>query len=146
MNIKSINHCGLLVEDLDKSRWFYGTVLGMEEVQRPNTFKFDGAWFRGGNCEVHLLVAKDKTTLHGFPDAEIAERPAFAAHVAFEVLDLDEMLVTLEQHGIEIKAGPLARGDGMVQIFIHDFDNYLLEFYCWVDGSEIGAPERRRIA
>lgn len=146
MNIQSINHCGLLVADLEKSRWFYGKVLAMETVPRPTTFKFAGAWFRSGSCEVHLLLATDTATPLGFPDPGVKDRPAYAAHLAFEVQDFDEMVATLEQHGIAIHAGPLARGDGMMQVFIHDPDGYLLEFYGWVGGSEIGAPERGVIA
>ena len=146
MDIQSLAHCGLVVRDLEKSRWFYGTVLGMKEVPRPKTFKFAGAWFRSGSCEVHLLLAKDKVAPVGFGDAVDATRPAFATHLAFEVPDFDEVLATLDQHGYEIKFGPIGRGDGMMQLFIHDPDGYLLEFYSWVEGSEIEAPERGPIA
>ena len=142
MNIQSLNHCGLLVADLEKSRWFYGTVLGMEEVPRPKTFKFAGAWFRSGSCEVHLLLAKDQVAPVGFGEAVKAARPAFAAHLAFNVPDFDEVIATLAQYGYEIKFGPIARGDGMMQLFIHDPDGYLLEFYSWVKGSELNTQER----
>ena len=146
MNIQSLNHCGLMVADLERSRWFYGTVLGMEEVPRPKTFKFAGAWFRSGSCEVHLLLAKDTVAPVGFGDAAPAGRPAFATHLAFEVPDFDEVITTLARHGYEIKFGPIGRGDGVMQLFIHDPDGYLLEFYSWIKGSEIDAPERASIA
>lgn len=145
MNIQSLNHCGLLISDLEKSRWFYGTVLGMEEVPRPATFKFAGAWFRGGSCEVHMLVAPELVHPGGFGGTEIPGRPAFATHLAFEVQDFAEIVASMNQHGVKIKAGPLARGDGMVQIFVNDPDGYLLEFFGWVEGSNASAPEREAI-
>jgi len=49
MHIKRLQHCGLVVRDLEQSRWFYGKVLEMREVPRPANFKFAGAWFQGGD-------------------------------------------------------------------------------------------------
>ena len=147
MNIQSLNHAGLVVTDLERSRWFYGTVLGMEEVPRPKTFEFGGAWFRSGSCEVHLLLAKDTVAPPGFPDAGEAVRTGFATHLAFEVPDFDAVVARLAQYNIEIKGGPLKRGDGVMQLYIHDPDGYLLEFYAWVAGSDAnaGAPTRGRM-
>lgn len=145
MDIQSLAHCGLVVRDLDKSRRFYGTVLGMEEVPRPKTFKFGGAWFRSGSCEVHLLLAKDTVAPVGFPDAGKAVRTGLATHLAFEVPDLDQVIARLNQHGVEIKGGPMARGDGVMQVYLHDPDGYMVEFFCWAEGSEIDAPTREAV-
>ena len=51
-----IQHVGLVVSDLERSRRFYAGALGLEEVPRPPNFTFDGAWFRFGGTELHLLV------------------------------------------------------------------------------------------
>ena len=142
MNIQSLNHSGLLVSDLEKTRWFYGTVLKMEELPRPATFKFPGAWFRSGACEIHILLAPDLINSEGFGGERIQERPAFANHLAFEVSDFDAMVESIKQNGVEIKFGPISRGDGMMQLFVEDPDRYLLEFFQFVEGSEKGAPER----
>ena len=82
---------------------------------------------------------------NGFGPAPVADRPAFASHLAFEVQNLDDVIASLGQHNIVIKFGPLARGDGMMQLFVHDPDGYLLEFYSWVEGSEANAPQREAI-
>ena len=50
-----IQHVGLVVSDLERSRRFYADALGLEEVPRPANFVFDGAWFRFGGTELHLL-------------------------------------------------------------------------------------------
>jgi catechol 2,3-dioxygenase-like lactoylglutathione lyase family enzyme len=47
MNIRQLNHVALHVSDLDRSRKFYGEVLGLEPMDRP-AFDFPGAWFRVG--------------------------------------------------------------------------------------------------
>ena len=41
-----IQHVGLVVSDLERSRRFYRDALGLEEVPRPPNFTFAGAWFR----------------------------------------------------------------------------------------------------
>ena len=56
-----IQHVGLVVSDLDRSRRFYADALGLEEVARPPNFNFDGAWFRFGGTEIHLLAEAHAT-------------------------------------------------------------------------------------
>ncbi len=129
MQIKRLQHCGLVVKDLEESRWFYGTVLGMKEMPRPRTFVFDGAWFRSGEDELHLIMERDTTAPAGFRDAGAAKYSGLATHIAFEVTELVAMKARLEAHGIEILGGPMARGDGVEQFYFHDPDGYLLEFY-----------------
>ena len=55
MEIRRLDHAALLVKDVERSRRFYGQVLGMEEVPRPSNFAFPGAWFRKGVAEIHLI-------------------------------------------------------------------------------------------
>ena len=63
-----IQHVGLVVSDLDRSRGFYRDALGLEEVPRPSNFAFDGAWFRFGGTEIHLLSEEHTTGGAGQPD------------------------------------------------------------------------------
>ncbi|MDR7570223.1 MAG: VOC family protein, partial [Armatimonadota bacterium] len=102
MDIRSLQHCSLVVRDLERSRWFYGKVLGLEEVPRPSTFTFRGAWFRRQNAEVHLILAEDTTAPPGFPEAGSAKRTGLATHFAFEVADLEAAREELLRAGIPI--------------------------------------------
>lgn len=145
MNIKTLQHCGLVVRDLERSRWFYGTVLGMQEVPRPSNFKFGGAWFQGGDSQLHLILARDTTAPAGFVDAGPAKHTGLATHLAFEVENLAATKARLEQHGIEILGGPMLRGDGAEQMYLHDPDGYLLEFFHWINTGIKDAPERRAV-
>lgn len=128
MIIRALQHCSLVVVDLERSRWFYGTVLGMEEVPRPATFTFRGAWFRSGNREIHLILAEDTTAPVGVPEAGAAKRTGLATHIAFEVSDLEAALAALKRHGVPV-AGPSPRGDGVMQLYVEDPDGYLIELF-----------------
>lgn len=48
------HHTSFAVRDIERSKAFYGGVLGLEEIPRPN-FPFPGAWFQAGTCQVHLI-------------------------------------------------------------------------------------------
>jgi len=142
MEIKGLQHCGLVVRDLERSRWFYVTVLGMEEVSRPKSFTFVGAWFRSGDSELHLITAKDTTAPPGFADPGKGELTGLATHFALEAADLYALKAHLEQHDVDIVSGPLRRGDGAEQLYVHDPDGYLIEFFEWTGVGKQDAPER----
>ena len=53
--ISSVNHIAFIVSDVGRSSTFYSDVLGLQQVKRPN-FDRHGAWFTGGNVEIHLIL------------------------------------------------------------------------------------------
>src|ERR1700757_5096510 len=63
--IRGIQHCALVVSDLEQSRRFYGAALGLAEIPRPASFALAGAWFRAGTDEVHLILEGDTTMRAG---------------------------------------------------------------------------------
>ena len=143
MKVKAIQHCGLVVEDLEKSRWFYGTVVGLEEVSRPPNFTFAGAWFRcPSGDEFHLIVASDTTAPAGFKDPGKGKHTGLMTHIALEVEDLAATKTHLEDHELEILGGPLMRGDGVEQLYLQDPDGYMVEFFQWTHQDQSAAPER----
>lgn len=140
--LKRIQHWALVVADLERSRQFYGVVLGLEEIPRPPTFTFRGAWFRCGESEIHLIVASDTTAPPGMPEPGPGVRVGLAPHVAFEVSNLRALVKRLEAHAIPVAGGPAPRGDGALQIWVFDPDGYLLEFFQYTLESRQNAPER----
>ena len=60
LEFEVLHHVAISVSDLARAKEFYGDVLGLEEIARP-AFPFDGAWYRVGNQEVHLIVSRDPT-------------------------------------------------------------------------------------
>src|SRR5689334_22696040 len=80
------------------ARKFYGGVLGMSEVDKPEALRArGGCWFRRGGWEVHLGVEKDFA-------------PARKAHPGVLVRGLDELAAALEQAGHAVDWDPLFPG------------------------------------
>jgi catechol 2,3-dioxygenase-like lactoylglutathione lyase family enzyme len=136
-----IQHVGLVVADLERSRRFYAQALGLEEVPRPANFTFDGAWFRFGGTELHLLVEAHTTGGAGHDAGEGAAR-GLTSHVAFQVEELEPALERLAAHGVELAGGPMPRGDGYRQAFFRDPDGHVLELFARTGEDQSDAPAR----
>ncbi len=137
-----IQHVGLVVSDLERSRRFYGEALGLEEVPRPSNFTFAGAWFRFGDDEIHLLAEADTTGGAGQGDPGVGATRGLSTHLAFEVDDLDGACARLEEHDVSLVGGPMPRGDGYVQVFFRDPDGYVLELFQQTGEDQSDAPAR----
>ena len=141
-----IQHVGLVVADLDRSRRFYANALGLEEVPRPSNFTFDGAWFRFGGTELHLLSDAHATGGAGQPDPGPGAARGMTHHLAFEVKDLGTALARLADHHVALEGGPMPRGDGYVQVFFRDPDGHVLELFQHTAEDQSDAPARAPIA
>jgi len=137
-----LQHVGLIVADLGRSRRFYGEALGLEEVPRPANFTFAGTWFRFGETEIHLLAEADTTGRAGALDPGPSAAFGLVAHIALEVEDLAVACDRLERNGVPLIGGPMPRGDGVTQVFFRDPDGYVLEFFQWTGEDQSDAPER----
>jgi catechol 2,3-dioxygenase-like lactoylglutathione lyase family enzyme len=140
-----IQHVGLVVSDLDRSRRFYVEALGLEEVPRPPNFAFDGTWFRFGGTEIHLLSDAHATGGAGQPDPGAGVDRGMTHHLAFEVDDLDAACARLAENGVALAGGPMPRGDGYTQVFFRDPDGHVLELFQHTGEDQSGAPERAPI-
>ena len=134
MEIRKLDHAALLVRDVEQSRRFYGQVLGMQELPRPSTFDFPGAWFRKGSAEIHLIGEDEpgraaQVQPGGYRPEELSI--GHVAHIAFEVADLEEARQHLQAHDVAIVGGPRPRGDGVLQMYVRDPDGYVVEFFVW---------------
>jgi len=140
-----IQHVGLVVTDLGRSRRFYADALGLEEVPRPHNFTFDGAWFRFGGTEIHLLSDAHATGGAGQPDPGAGAVRGMTHHLAFEVDDLDGACERLAEHGVGLEGGPMPRGDGYEQVFFRDPDGHVLELFQWTGEDQSDALERAAV-
>jgi len=140
-----LQHCGLIVSDLERSRSFYGDALGLEEVPRPPNFTFAGAWFQVGEDQLHLLVEADTTGTAGGPDPGPSVAVGLANHIALEVDDLEAAVARLREHHVSLVGGPMPRGDGWTQVFTRDPDGYVIELFQRTGEDESDAPERAAI-
>jgi catechol 2,3-dioxygenase-like lactoylglutathione lyase family enzyme len=134
MEIRKLDHAALLVKDVDRSRRFYVQILGMEEVPRPSSFDFPGAWLRKGSAEIHLigedvLGRTAQVQPGGYSSGELSI--GHVTHFAFEVADLEEARQHLQAHNIALVGGPRPRGDGVMQMYVRDPDGYIVELFVW---------------
>jgi catechol 2,3-dioxygenase-like lactoylglutathione lyase family enzyme len=137
-----LQHAGLVVSDLERSRRFYAEAMGLEEVSRPPNFTFAGAWFRFGDHELHLLTEADTTGGAGQADAGPGAAYGLTHHLAFEVDDLEAACARLVEAGVPLTGGPMPRGDGVTQVFFLDPDGYVLEYFQRTGEDQSDAPER----
>jgi catechol 2,3-dioxygenase-like lactoylglutathione lyase family enzyme len=72
------------------ARDFYGSVLGMKEIEKPPVLRArGGCWFECGSQQVHIGVERDF-------------QAAKKAHPAFAVFHLDELRKTLRDRGVTV--------------------------------------------
>jgi catechol 2,3-dioxygenase-like lactoylglutathione lyase family enzyme len=72
------------------AREFYGSILGMTEIEKPPLLRArGGCWFQCGDRQVHIGVERDF-------------RPAKKAHPAFAVTGFDELREKLASHGVTL--------------------------------------------
>ena len=95
-----------------RARGFYGEVLGMKEIPKPQALASrGGCWFSSGAAQVHLGVEEDF-------------RPAKKAHPALVVEGLEEILARCEAAGLPSR--PDAEIDGRRRVHVSDpFGNRL---------------------
>lgn len=123
--IRGLSHLALVVDDVDKAEWYFGTVLGCD-VRR----------WRETQLLVHigesLVVAKlskdavDKERQEGPFGAQVLDHYGFMASSASQV---DGLAARLREHGLAIVKGPYDRSDGRAVYFRDPFGN-LVE-YLW---------------
>jgi len=72
------------------ARDFYGSILGMMEVEKPPALRArGGCWFQCGSQQVHIGVERDF-------------RPAKKAHPAFAVPRLNDLREALSARGVTV--------------------------------------------
>ncbi len=114
IQVKEYNHIGIVVRELEKCKWFYGTLLGLKSIPRP-PFNFPGHWYQvGSNCQLHLMVYEETI-------------PQTMRHIALEVADFEKAVQELRKEKIKIVDGPGMRFDGSDYLFCKDPDENLVE-------------------
>ena len=98
----------------EAARRFYGELLGMEEIPKPeNLMARGGCWFLCGPQEVHIGIQNDFT-------------PAIKAHPGFTVQALEQLTSRLQEAGYIISNEPPI--DGRARFFTHDPFGNRIEF------------------
>jgi catechol 2,3-dioxygenase-like lactoylglutathione lyase family enzyme len=112
-----IDHCSVIITDVERSRRFYRDLLGLQEIPKPRTFDFVVIWFDLGDQHLHLLL-KDKADT-------ISPR-----HFALRVPDAAAARTHFREHGVAVQeATPIPGAD---RFFIADPDGNRIEIIQWL--------------
>jgi catechol 2,3-dioxygenase-like lactoylglutathione lyase family enzyme len=115
-------HVSLVVSDVERAKKFYGEVLGLNELPRPN-FPFGGAWYSlGGKVELHLIHELLPFVRPEKPKPFNVRQP----HLALWVNDADATNAALRSKGLSVET--VLTGTGYRQNYIYDDDGHLIEF------------------
>lgn len=117
MKVVRAHHASLSIADVGKSRAFYGEVLGLAEIARPN-FGFPGVWYQAGEIQLHLIQVPEGVDVGRAP----ARTNPLAHHVAFEIEDYEAARDALRAHGVEA----VETGAAVGQLFVQDPDGNVI--------------------
>ncbi|MGP4060575.1 VOC family protein [Halobacillus sp. H74] len=121
---EGIHHVSLLVTDIEKSKHFYGEILGFEESHHRPDFDFPGAWYQIGQTQLHLIVHPEGKILRGTRLIDSRD-----GHFAIRVKNIKQFIKRMEKNEVEILNKPNNKTDWH-QVFISDPDGNLIEFNC----------------
>ncbi|WP_036711666.1 VOC family protein [Paenibacillus pinihumi] len=122
MNIQGIHHTAVIVTDLERSKHFYGEVLGLKESGDRPAFDFPGVWYEAGEMQIHLIVHEPSRTLRGTNQIDTRD-----GHFALRVPDMADVIQKLDQHSIAYTNKPDSI-TGWHQVFVTDPDGNIIEF------------------
>lgn len=121
MVIERLHHAALTVTDVARSRRFYGGILGLREIPRPD-FDFDGAWYETGDgSQLHLIVHPATRTMRGTTQIDSRD-----SHLALRVRSFDAAVAHLRQHGVDV----IEHWDNKTpwgQLYVTDPDGHVIE-------------------
>lgn len=126
LSIRRIHHIAIICSDYDKSKAFYIEVLGftlVREIYREqrNSYKADLAV--NGQYQIELFSFPDPPQRLSRPEA------AGLRHIAFEVDDIKETVLLLQQKNIIAEPVRIDETTGKQFTFIADPDGLPIEFY-----------------
>lgn len=144
MEIKELGHVVLYVSNLERSRYFYGTVLGWNEIKGERR---SAAMFTAGRTHHELLLLEVGETAQSIPDG----RRVGMYHFGLKIGTTDEELVAAIQEVQEAHVPIVGASDHGVthSLYIQDPDGNEVELYIDVqpelwrdDPSAVLAPTK----
>lgn len=116
-----LHHVSVPVTDLKRAKRFYEAVLGLEESDERPDFPFEGAWYRIGADQLHLIVHPGAETKRSSTTIDTMD-----GHFALRVRDMRKVLQRLDEHGWKYESRPHSM-TGWHQVFVTDPDGNVIE-------------------
>ena len=118
MVVDALQHINLRTADVERSKDFYVTVLGLRVGPRPPIASV-GYWLYLGEQPVVHLVQRA-------PDAPVPGAISAIDHIAFHGVDFASTRTRLHEAAIAFREAVVPR-DGTLQLFVHDPDGVKIE-------------------
>jgi catechol 2,3-dioxygenase-like lactoylglutathione lyase family enzyme len=130
MPIETLDHYSVRTSDVEKTRTFYETVIGLHAGPRPD-FPFPGAWmYKGDQAVVHIIGVDptDSSGLLGYLGnrAESHKGTGSVDHIAFVASDLESMRRHFDSKRIDFREREVP-GLALHQIFLVDPNGVTIE-------------------
>jgi len=110
-----IDHVAIDISDVERSKAFYGGLLGLKEIPRPVSFTFGGAWYQIGPDVLHLVSRPEN----------IPEAPH---HFCLVVADVHGWAKIVETAGFIVQWDTRYKIPGIDRFFTRDPDGNRVEF------------------
>jgi|SRR5699024_7249495 len=122
LNIQGIHHISVACLDIERSKNFYGDILGLKEITRP-AFDFAGAWYElGMGQQLHLIVVGQSDYIRANKDI-----PTRDNHIALSTIGkYDEIIAYLKENSVPFYENTKTKS-GFVQVFCLDPDQHIIE-------------------
>lgn len=133
MIARAAHHVSLNVTDLEAACSFYGELLGLPEIDRPD-LGFPGTWYQAGPVQLHLIVLPSSVEIDVGSTAP--KLTPLANHLAFEIESYETARERLEEAGLEV----IALGAESGQLFTRDPDGNTIELI--QPGGQVGGRRR----
>ncbi|MEB3231529.1 MAG: VOC family protein [Leptolyngbyaceae bacterium] len=117
-----VMHTAILVANLPRSQYFYGTVLGLPQIDRPPTMGFPGCWYQLGHYQIHLILDEAGDDLSPIR-LRNTEKWGRNNHLAIAIADIDATRAHLQAHQWPMQAS----SSGRPAIFLQDPDGNVIE-------------------
>ncbi|MEZ6142335.1 MAG: VOC family protein [Zavarzinella sp.] len=114
--VSHIDHCSVIITNVQSSRHFYGELLGLREIPAPKSFDFVALWYDLGGTYLHLLLK---------PEADTISPRHFCLHVD----SIAEARTHMQERGIPI--AETVKIPGAERFFINDPDGNRIEVLQW---------------
>ena len=115
---QGVHHVSFAVADLARAQQFYGQLLGLEEIDRPD-LGLPGTWYRAGAAEIHLIQTPVGADVGSGP----TDLTPLANHCAFAVEDYAKTLDRLKGSGLQVMETSPENG----QMWLRDPDGNVIE-------------------
>ena len=125
--ITGINHVGMRVSNLEKSRRFY-EKLGFEFLAGPLGPEPVAIMEHPSGVNINFILnAPERAANNILMDS--SEKFTGYTHIALEVTDLNAVTIELSKIDCEITGGPITTPEGATFIFVRDPDRNVIEFH-----------------